>query len=63
MLESCAKFSQLVWKTISIDHITFQVMDLILYIFSGYVASVFCLHDGTLWSYAEITGFPIPCSC
>ena len=29
MLEPCAKFSQLLWKTISIDLITFQVMDLI----------------------------------
>ena len=27
MVEPCAKFSQLDWKTISIDYITFQVMD------------------------------------
>ena len=32
MLEPCAKFSQLVWKTISIDHITFKVMDLIFFL-------------------------------
>ena len=43
MLEPCARFSQLVWKTIDIEHITFQVMDLICILFSGYVASVSCL--------------------